>query len=223
LIFKKQNNELSMALYFITGTDTSSGKTYVTQQLQAKLPHTLAIKPIASGCVWLDGSLVSEDARQLHHPSSPLTLADLNPWRFEMPVSPHIAAAQAGVRIEIDELAHYCLQLQPPGIDTLLIEGAGGLMVPLNEKESWIDFLKVTKIPVILVVGLRLGCLNHALLTQEVMEKHQLPCCGWIANCLDAEMLALEENIATLSSWLKMPLLGRVNFGGELMLLQPLQ
>lgn len=205
-----------MKRYFITGTDTDCGKTYVTNQLKQHFPKAQAIKPIASGCSEVGGQLVNEDA--LLHQSN-LSMEMINPWRFKQPVSPHIAAKEEGVLVTSQELATFCLQWQASDVETLLIEGAGGLMMPLNDNETWIDFLTLTKIPVILVVGMRLGCINHALLTARVLQFHGIECVGWIANCLDPTMLFLADNKATLVQKMNFPLLGTVDFGGELQLI----
>lgn len=204
-----------MKRYFITGTDTDCGKTYVTTALAGYFSNAAAIKPIASGCTLIDDQLVSSDALQLQQQSN-LSLDLINPWRFKLPISPHLAAKNEGVYLTVKEIADYCLNLQLRGIETLFIEGAGGLMVPLNDDETWIDFLKYTKIPVLLVVGMKLGCINHALLTETALRVNNITCIGWIANCLDPGMLALEENIATLNSLLQLPLLATVPYSGTL-------
>jgi dethiobiotin synthetase len=195
-----------MNRYFVTGTDTDCGKTYVTTQLVNYFPHAAAIKPIASGCMEIDGELISSDAQQLQQKTG-LPLEVINPWRFKKPIAPHLAAKEEGINLSAQEIADYCLNLQLPGVQQLFIEGAGGLMVPLNEKETWIDFLKISQIPVILVVGMKLGCINHALLTEAALQAHDIPCTGWIANCLDSEMSALSANIDTLKNRLKAPLI----------------
>lgn len=204
-----------MKRFFITGTDTDCGKTYVASKLLLHVPNSAAIKPIASGCDEVNGQLINSDALILQqHYNAPLE--QINPWRFKSPVSPHIAASRDGARISVAEIAAYCTELKLPGIDTLFIEGAGGLMVPLNEQETWIDFLLSTKIPVILVVGMKLGCLNHALLSAAMLQSQAIQCSGWIANCLDPSMNALEENITTLCKKLPMPLLTRIEFSGDI-------
>jgi dethiobiotin synthetase len=203
-----------MKRYFITGTDTDCGKTYVTAGLVRAVANSAAIKPVASGCIEHNGQLISSDAwhlQQARHYSLDL----INPWLFKTPVSPHIAAAEEGALLLASEIADYCKQLELPGVEHLFIEGAGGLMVPLNNDDTWIDFLTRTQFPVILVVGVKLGCINHALLTESVLRAHQIPCHGWIANCIDAEMLALEANINTLKSRINAPLLTIVPYGGE--------
>jgi dethiobiotin synthetase len=204
-----------MKRYFVIGTDTDCGKTYVTTKLVEYFSPSAAIKPIASGCTVSGGQLVNSDAQLLQNQSH-LPLDLINPWRFKLPVSPHIAAREEGVSIDIKEVAEYCLNLQLADIKSLFMEGAGGLMVPLNEDETWVDFLKMTEIPVILVVGMKLGCINHALLTETALEGNKLQCVGWIANCIDPEMLWLDDNIETLKNKLKFPLLARVPYSGDI-------
>lgn len=204
-----------MKRYFITGTDTDCGKTYVTTHLVSYFTHSAAIKPIASGCQDLNGQLLSEDAQQLQKCTG-LTMDLINPWRFKKPIAPHLAAQEQGIRLSAQQIADYCLNVPLNNKQRLFIEGAGGLMVPLNEHETWIDFLNITKIPIILVVGMKLGCINHALLTEAVLHAHGIPCCGWIANCIDENMLELLANIETLKNTLKIPFLTHIPFGGTI-------
>ena len=208
-----------MRRYFIIGTDTDCGKTYVTCELldyfKNKSQKIMAVKPIASGCIEMEGQLVSEDAIRLqHHNSFKSNL--ICPWRFKRPISPHLAAKESGQEVSAQQIADFCNQTLFGDIDYLLVEGAGGLMCPLNDSETWVDFLLYSKIPVILVVGLRLGCLNHALLSQVALQAHQIDCVGWIANCLDKSMLALSENIDTLSKKMAMPLLATIAYDGKI-------
>ncbi|WP_133135167.1 dethiobiotin synthase [Legionella rowbothamii] len=202
-----------MKRYFITGTDTDCGKTYVTAHLVKHFSRSAAIKPVASGCIELDNQLVSLDALALQEHSN-LSLDVINPWRFKLPISPHLAAKEERCSLSVTEIADYCLNLHLAGTDRLFIEGAGGLMVPLNEHEMWIDFLKITQFPVIFVVGMKLGCINHAMLTETALKAHKIQCAGWIANCIDPKMLALSANIETLKSLLKAPLLATLPFAG---------
>ncbi len=208
-----------MKRYFIVGTDTDCGKTYVTSRLVNHLRQkgycALAIKPVASGCFERDGTLISEDAEQLARANGSPGI-DISPWRFKPPVSPHIAAAEVGVRLSAKGIMDFCDAHVFANFDVLLIEGAGGLMVPLNEHETWLDFLKISEFPVILVVGMQLGCINHALLTAYALNAHNIPCVGWIANCLDNNMLALSENIQTLSEKIAFPLLETIGYQGDI-------
>ena len=199
-----------MKRYFIIGTDTDCGKTYVTCQLLDYFnkidKQALAIKPVASGCEALDGQLISEDVTHLqHHNKNPKL--QICQWLFKPPISPHLAAEQAGEFIAAQDIVDFCNKTEFADNDYLLIESAGGLMSPLNNNETWLDVLTLSQIPVIFVVGMRLGCLNHALLTESVLLSHQIKCVGWIANCIDPNMLLLQENIKTLAKKLHPPLL----------------
>jgi dethiobiotin synthetase len=207
-----------MTSYFITGTDTDCGKTYVTCQLldyfKAQKKRALALKPVASGCSEYKGQMQSEDVLNLQKHNCDSSYS-INNWLFVPPISPHLAAKAMNVRLSASEIATFCFNEQFSNFDPLLIEGAGGLMVPLNEEETWLDFLELTKIPVIVVVAMRLGCINHALLTDAVLKTKQIKAQGWIANCLDENMLALDENIATLSLKMQMPLLAVLPYQGK--------
>lgn len=206
-----------MYRYFIIGTNTDCGKTYITCQLVDYLKrnhhHVHAIKPVASGCIDVDGVLVSEDVQRLNKHNSAESDESLF-WRLKRPISPHLAAVEDGYQLSSQAIAKACQAFNADAIDILLIEGAGGLMVPLNEQETWVDFLIQTQIPVILVVGMQLGCINHALLTEAVLNMHGIECVGWIANCIVPDMLALPENIKTLSDKLSFPRIATVPFGG---------
>lgn len=200
-----------MQKYFILGTDTDSGKTYVLSQLLHYLRRSskkaLGIKPIASGCEARSGGWASADADLLNLENRAAELDELsiaasldeNWWRLPLPVSPHLAAQAQNQRIDLHELLFKCRRLSSLPLDYLFFEGAGGLMVPLNHEQTWVDFLIEMKIPVILVVGMRLGCINHALLTVEVLKRHSIDCAGWIANIIDPSMLKISECIDTLS------------------------
>lgn len=200
--------------YFIIGTNTDCGKTYVTCQLVDYLKrenqHVHAIKPVASGCIDVDGMLVSEDVQRLNQHND-VQLDESLFWRLKRPISPHLAAVEDGVQLSAQAIVKACQSFQT---DILLIEGAGGLMMPLNEQETWVDFLLQANIPVILVVGMQLGCINHTLLTEAVLNMHGIKCVGWIANCIDPDMLALPENIQTLSNKLSFPRIATVPFEG---------
>lgn len=205
-----------MKHYFITGTDTDCGKTYVVCQLldwinQQHQSTAQALKPVASGCYKREGRLVSEDVLQLQqHNHDPEQV--ISQWLYEPPISPHLAARKKGDDLTVKKIAQFCEGFS--SYDHLLIEGAGGLFVPLNDKETWLDFLKKTGIPVILVVGIKLGCINHALLTDEVLRMHGISCFGWIANHLDASVLYPDEIIGTLMNKMTMPFLASVSYCG---------
>ena len=207
-----------MKPYFILGTDTDCGKTYVTCQLVKHLKKqqqtVLAIKPVASGLIHQNGQMINEDVHRLTQ-SNGVFFRDICPWRLTLPISPHLAARAEGISISARAVADFCCDEAFNAFDYLLIEGAGGLIVPINEQETWIDVLSMTNIPVILVVGMRLGCINHALLTELALKAHNIRCCGWVANCIDPDMKALSENINTLSNKLECPLLLSIPFEGE--------
>lgn len=208
-----------MKRYFITGTDTDCGKTYVTCQLldyfKQQNKRSIALKPVASGCYEQDGQLISEDVLQLQAHND-YTTKDICSWRFKSPISPHLAAAELGEFISAQAVTDFCNDKAFANYDYQLIEGAGGLMAPLNTNETWLDFLSCSQIPVILVVGMRLGCLNHALLTELALKTYKIQCVGWIANCLDKHMLSLIENIKTLSAKLNIPLIATIPYGEKL-------
>lgn len=209
-----------MKPYFIIGTDTDCGKTYVTctliRYLQAQQKTVMALKPVASGCEQVGHEYVSGDVRQLQSSQGDASTL-ICPWMFPLPVSPHLAAKAAGVTLDIQQIVAFCQDTAWHAYDYLLIEGAGGFMVPLNEEQTWVDVLQQLNIPVILVVGMKLGCINHALLTITALKHYHIPCAGWIANCLDPDMLSLEENIDTLRKQIPFPLLARVARDGQLM------
>lgn len=210
-----------MKTFFITGTDTHCGKTYVLCQLldyfHGIKKKALGIKPVASGLCTQEGRIFNEDLAMLQHHNPPLNFP-INYWSFSSPIAPHLAAREEDVCLTAEAIATFCQQPPFHAFDYLLIEGAGGIYVPLNDKESWLDFLKIAGIPVILVVGMRLGCLNHALLTSFFLTSHSIPCYGWIANCLDNSILSLDENIHTLITRMPMPLLGIVPYKGKFVL-----
>jgi dethiobiotin synthetase len=204
--------------YFILGTDTNCGKTYVTCQLlsyfRKNKQRSLALKPVASGCVEHEQGFCNDDILQLEQYNQ--EMQEICRWGFRLPISPHLAAAAEARHVSAQEIIDFCTEKTTADLDCLLIEGAGGLMVPLNDHETWIDVLVASKIPVILVVGMRLGCLNHALLTASVLQIKGIACAGWIANCLDNQMLALPENIQTLCKKMQWPLLCTIPYMGEI-------
>lgn len=209
-----------MKKWFITGTDTDCGKTYVTCQLlhyfQKHQQLSYAIKPIVSGCERIGGQWVNEDISALSSANRTPIGETISPWCFPLPVSPHLAAKEVGYHLNLNEVIKFCNLAQFEQVQHLFIEGAGGLMVPLTSTQTWVDMITAMNIPIILVVGMRLGCLNHALLTAAVIEYHQLPFAGWIANCLDKNMALIEDNIDTLKQKLKAPLLTTIDYNGHI-------
>ncbi|MCY1397386.1 ATP-dependent dethiobiotin synthetase BioD 1 [compost metagenome] len=203
------------AAYFIAGTDTDVGKTTIAAGLlhAAKLNGlvTLGAKPVASGCEVTAKGLRNADALALMDESSiKLTYEEVNPFAFEPAIAPHLAAREAGVILSVQELLKPMRAILDKQADFTLIEGAGGWRVPLSDQANLSDLAMALQLPVILVVGVRLGCINHALLTAEAIAQDGLQLAGWVANIIDAKTSRLEENLATLAERLPAPCLGRV-------------
>jgi dethiobiotin synthetase len=201
---------------FVTGTDTGVGKTLVS----AALVHGFAgmglsaagMKPVAAGCRSEQGRLVSEDVALLQAASS-VRLADelVNPYAFEPALAPHVAAHQAGVRIDPAVILDAASQARSK-VDILVVEGVGGFRVPLNDVYDTADLAAGLGVPLVLVVGMRLGCLSHALLTAEAIAARNLVLAGWVANTIDPDMAAFTENLAALQQRLLAPCLGVVPY-----------
>ncbi|KPW47732.1 ATP-dependent dethiobiotin synthetase BioD [Pseudomonas syringae pv. antirrhini] len=203
------------AAYFITGTDTDAGKTTVAAGLlhaaRLKGLSTAAGKPVASGCVMTAEGLRNSDALALQAECSvELDYDEVNPLAFAPAIAPHLAALEAGVTLTVDSLLQPMRHILNKQADFTLIEGAGGWRVPLAGEHNLSDLAIALGLPVILVVGVRLGCINHAVLTAEAIARDGLHLAGWVANVIDAETSRLEENLATLRERLPAPCLGRV-------------
>ncbi|TNE76444.1 MAG: dethiobiotin synthase [Gammaproteobacteria bacterium] len=201
--------------FFVTGTNTGVGKTLVTAGLLAAARQqglrTIGLKPVAAGCELTEQGLRNEDAQALLEQTSlPLTYEQINPVALQAAIAPHIAAAQENRRLSADRLAGFCRGTMMQSSDLLLVEGAGGWRVPLNERESFADLVKILQLPVLLVVGMELGCINHALLTAEAIRHDGLELVGWVANRTEAEMACYRENLDSLQQRLPCPLLGEV-------------
>ncbi len=200
-----QNN-----VYFVTGTDTGVGKTFITSALlraaRARGLACVGYKPIAAGATLRDGALRNEDALELIAAAqSEHDYADINPVVLRPAIAPHIALAQIGRHVSARELAAAC-----PEAAFTLVEGAGGWFVPLNERETLADVCAALGAKVILVVAMKLGCLNHALLTAAAIKRARLDLAGWVANCFGDPMPCLTENVDTLRQRLPGPCLGTV-------------
>ena len=201
--------------FFIAGTDTDVGKTLIATGILAAANEqglsTLAIKPVAAGCEETPEGLRNEDALLLRETMSvELPYEQVNPVALKPAIAPHIAAQQIGKRLMVSQLAGYCRGTLMQRSDLAVIEGAGGWRVPLNHVETLAGLVKELNLPVILVVGVKLGCINHALLTAEAIVNDGLTLAGWVANRLDAGMPCYEENIQTLKSLINAPCLGEV-------------
>jgi len=205
--------------FFVTGTDTGVGKTLVSAALVYRLAQAgfkaAGMKPVAAGCVMQGGQLVSDDVEQLRAAGNvELALAVINPYAFAPPLAPHIAARQAGVAIELAMVKEAFLAASQ-AVDALVVEGVGGFRVPLNDSEDTADMAALLGLPLVLVVGMRLGCLSHALLTAEVIASRGLVLAGWVANRVDPAMDAFEDNLAALEQRLSAPCLGVVPYMGQ--------
>jgi dethiobiotin synthetase len=198
--------------WFVTGTDTGIGKTRVATALLDALSRrgvrVAGMKPVASGCDPTADGLRNADAQALLQCTSvPLAYGDVNPYAFGPAVAPHLAAA--GVRINIATI-RTCYERVAGAADAVIVEGIGGWYVPIDEHLTMADVARALGLPVILVVGIRLGCLNHALLTVEAIARTGLPLAGWVANGIDPAAALFEENVAALRTRIPTPLLGLV-------------
>lgn len=223
-------------MFFVTGTDTDSGKTLVSSALltavnrlgniahadsavsilAANTMLTLGVKPIASGCTQTSEGLRNADALQLMTSSSlKLAYPVINPFTFEPAIAPHIAAAQVGVSLAPEVIIESLDLVAFAQADFCLIEGAGGWRLPLGDGRYLSEVVQGLELPVILVVGMKLGCLNHALLTQEAILADGLKIAGWVANSVDPNMSMFEENLTSLKEMMTAPFLGCVPFLDE--------
>ncbi|MGA6098220.1 dethiobiotin synthase [Stutzerimonas marianensis] len=201
--------------FFITGTDTEVGKTTIAAGLlhAARLAglSTAAVKPVASGCdVTAEGLRNSDALALLGECTLPLRYEEVNPLAFEPAIAPHLAAREVGSELTVTALASPVRRVLASGAAFTVVEGAGGWRVPLAGRETLADLAINLKLPVILVVGVRLGCINHALLSAEAIERDGLVLAGWVANIVDPATSRLQENLATLAERLPAPCLGQV-------------
>jgi dethiobiotin synthetase len=199
--------------WFITGTDTEIGKTWCTlaliQHFKNQGLRVAGMKPIASGCHRSKAGFRNRDAKQILKLSGlDVPYEWVNPYAFAPPIAPHLAAAQAGQTIEISNIINKYQQLAAQA-DTVVIEGVGGWRVPINATQSLKELVHAMEVPVILVVGLRLGCINHALLSAETIIRDGCTLAGWIANPIDPDFDG-QGSIDTLSERLKVPLLAQM-------------
>jgi dethiobiotin synthetase len=205
--------------FFVTGTDTGVGKTLVSCALlygfAALGKSVIGMKPVAAGAVHGAGGLVNDDVALLRAASNVEAPPQLvNPYCFVPPIAPHLAAEQAGVAIDLATIASAYRRLTAVA-DIVIVEGVGGFCVPLNHNEDSADLAQRLGLPVVLVVGLRLGCLNHALLAAQAICAKRLKLAGWIANRIDPAMEAAERNVAALAERLPAPLLGDIEFTAD--------
>ena len=203
--------------FFVTGTDTDVGKTYIATALVRHFVQqgyqAVGVKPVAAGCQKENGELRNTDVSALVAASNvDADLALINPYAFEPAIAPHIAAEQAGITVSLAKIQQAFDSLQAQA-DVVVVEGAGGFRVPINRQETMADLVAQLNLPVIMVVGIRLGCINHALMTAGSIRAAGLNLVGWVANRIDPDMPALAENIATLRAMIKAPCIADVAWG----------
>lgn len=192
---------------FLTGTDTGVGKTYVAVALLRALikrgVRAAGMKPVAAG--QLPGASCNADVEALAEADGlPLALRDRNPYAFTPAIAPHLAAGEAGQRIDLDVIGAAWRRLGTQA-DVIVIEGAGGALVPLDDRHDMLDIAAGLGLPVLLVVGLRLGCINHALLSAQAVRARGLQLAGWVGNEIDPSMLRIDANIASIAARIGMP------------------
>ncbi|WP_089139696.1 dethiobiotin synthase [Vibrio rumoiensis] len=201
---------------FITGTDTEVGKTLVSRALimaLVKLNYRVSgFKPIAAGCENTEQGMINEDATALQQVSNvDLTYTEINPFALVLPTSPHIAAKRESITIDFDVLDKNLEQHQRKS-DIVVVEGAGGWKVPISDNEFLSTWVNKQKLPVIVVIGIRLGCLNHAMLTIESIKNEGLEVLGWVANTVDPSFEFYEENIQFLEHHISAPKLAEIPY-----------
>lgn len=204
---------------FVTGTDTGCGKTEIALALMVALRQSglsvLSMKPVASGCERIPEGWRNEDARRLRAEGSCEVAYELvNPYAFKPPVAPHIAADRVGVEIELEVIKATAEPLVAKS-DFLVVEGVGGWRVPLGPSLAVSDLPSALGLPVVLVVGIKLGCINHSLLTVESIRMCGARLAGWVANRIDPDMPAYDENLDTLVALIDAPCLGLVPWMGS--------
>ena len=219
LIMTPHSSPLTPHGFFVTGTDTGVGKTLVACALLyafARQGHSVVgMKPVTAGCEETPEGLRNGDVEQLIAASTIKAPRHMvNPYALKPPIAPHIAADSEKKYIEIKYLLNSFQQLSALA-EVVVVEGAGGFCVPLNEVETSADLAQQLALPVVLVVGLRLGCLNHTLLTLEAIHARGLTLAGWVANHIDAAMPHADANVAALTARIDAPLLGRIAFNAD--------
>lgn len=202
--------------YFITGTDTGVGKTLVSCALLKGLAlqgkSVAGFKPVAAGC---DPDGRNDDAKALLAAGTvPLSYEQVNPYCLQEAIAPHIAAHNEGVTIEMSRIVTAYREITAQA-EVVIVEGAGGFIVPLNDTQTSADLAKELNLSAVVIVAMRLGCLNHALLTVRALDDYGLKCAGWVANVVGDEMSALQQNIAALRERIAAPLLGVVPYMAE--------
>lgn len=205
---------MSARSFYVTGTDTGAGKTFASCALlhawRARGLRAVGMKPVASGCERVDGRLRNEDALALQKASAPQpAYDDLNPYALPLPLAPELAAREAGVEVSLAPIVAAHARLQAMA-DIVVVEGVGGWAAPLSSSLDQADVVRVLELPVVLVVGLRLGCLNHAYLSARAIAADGCRLAGWIASEVDPRMERVDDNVALLAQRLRAPCWGRL-------------
>lgn len=206
-----------MKNYFVTGTDTEVGKTYSTSQMIRALNHsgyrTVGYKPVSAGCELVGGKWVNEDALALHHATNlDVSIEQVNPIAFKEPIAPHIAAQKVARPISIEEMVEGWKVLADYQPDVIFTEGAGGWKLPLGNGTFMPALAQQLEQEVIIIVGMRLGCLNHALLTAQAVIADGLTIKGWVANNISESMTEYHANLNTLDSLMPAPRLAEIPY-----------
>lgn len=217
---QKNAEPLKRVAVFVAGTDTGVGKSLVAAALLAAARtsglSTAAMKPVASGCDEINGELRNEDALLLQqYCTLDLAYEQINPIALRAAVAPHLAAQMEGRQISLQRLVGFARAIFAERADFTVVEGAGGWRVPLNRREYLSGLPQALQLPVVLVAGIRLGCINHAVLTAEAIEADGLHLAGWVANHLSADMPLARENVETLKQLIPAPLLGELPWQPE--------
>ncbi|MCW0375706.1 dethiobiotin synthase [Xanthomonas sacchari] len=207
---------MAVSAFYVTGTDTGIGKTIAStallHALRARGQRAVGMKPVASGCAREADGWRNEDALALQEASAPRpAYGDLNPYALPLPLAPELAAADAGVQLELAPIAAAFDRLRAQA-DVVVVEGVGGWAAPLSATLDQADLARALRLPVVLVVGLRLGCLNHARLSAAAIAADGLQCIGWIGNEIDPAMERIDDNMAMLRARLPMPCWGRLPY-----------
>lgn len=207
---------MAVPAFYVTGTDTGIGKTIAStallHALRARGQRAVGMKPVASGCTREADGWRNEDALALQDSSAPRpAYDDLNPYALPLPLAPELAAADAGVQLELAPIAAAFDRLRAQA-DVVVVEGVGGWAAPLSATLDQADLARALRLPVVLVVGLRLGCLNHARLSAAAIAADGLQCIGWIGNEIDPAMERIDDNMAMLRARLPMPCWGRLPY-----------
>ncbi|NVJ59570.1 MAG: dethiobiotin synthase [Gammaproteobacteria bacterium] len=211
-------------VYFVTGTDTDVGKTYVCnvlmQTLQQRGQSVVGLKPVAAGAVLNKNQWQNDDALKLMDASSiSLDYEQINPFCFPQAIAPHIAAELNHTQVTLEQVRQHLIKVvnDYSKVDTFFVEGAGGWLVPLNKEESFSDIPKAVNSKVILVVGMKLGCINHALLTAQSIINQGAELVGWIANQVQPNMDVYQQNLATLELQMPCPLIAEVTHNSQVL------